>query len=90
MIEKILDKYYAKKLKEKMEYDLSLYYVDKYFKFTNNLLELYIKDRKWKETEYILVMAIPFSECFEKIVNYKYKDLIERVDYLIDEKINKR
>ena len=25
-----------------MEYDLSLYYVDKYFKFTNNLLELYL------------------------------------------------
>ena len=68
MLEKILDKYYAKKLEMYLRNSLAEYYIDKKFVYTKHLLELYLKKTKWKDEHYVLVMAIPYGKCFEAYI----------------------
>lgn len=87
MIEKILDKYYAKKLEFMIRNSLALYFINKKFIYTKHLLELYIKLPKWQESYYTLVMVIPYTECFGVIIDKdRYNDLIEDLKLAIKEK----
>ena len=78
MLEDILDRYYARKLARKICDRLAVYYIDKKVIYTKHLVELYIKQPKWKEENYVLVMAIPYTECFDILIN-RYTDLEEDV-----------
>lgn len=69
MLEKIIDKYYAKKLVQKLIDAISVYYIDKNVIYTKHMVELYVKKKKWKEENYVLIMAKPYSECFDVLVN---------------------
>jgi hypothetical protein len=89
MIEKILDKYYAKKLEAKIKNSLSLYCIDKSFIYSKSIISLYVKNKKWKDDCYTLIMAIPYEECFELLIdNKRYISLIKDIEYFINKELN--
>lgn len=88
---KMIDKFYAEKLKDYCINFLKQFNVDKKFVFTKNTIELYVKNRKWKEDYYIIVFVIPFEECFNFFMNdYKMDQLKDNIVNVIREKIESR
>ena len=88
---KMIDKFYAEKLKDYCINFLNLFNVDKKFVFTKNTIELYVKNRKWKEDYYIIVFVISFEECFNYFMNdYKMDKLKGNIVNVIKEKIEGR
>ena len=88
---KMIDKFYTEKLKDYCNNFLRQFNVDKKFIFTKNTIELYVKNRKWKEDYYINVFVIPFEECFNFFMNdYKMDQLKDNIVNVIREKIERR
>ena len=88
---KMIDKFYAEKLKDYCINFLKQFNVDKKFVFTKNTIELYVKNRKWKEEYYIIVFVIPFEECFKFFMNdYEMDQLKDNIVNIIREKIERR
>lgn len=84
MLEKIIDKYFAKKLEISFRNSLMMYYIRKRFTYTNHLLELYIK--REKDNDFVLIFAIPFSECFEVLIHSEsYNYFIKEIENFIKE-----
>ena len=84
MIEKILDKYYTKKLINWIKEDIILYNLD--FKFTkdknSNRIYIKCKKRKYKEECYTNIGNIFISDSLFTIFNYDLyiKDLKEKIE----------
>jgi hypothetical protein len=73
-IHKIIDKYYATKLEDYFQNFLKPYCIDikfEYKDFGNNEgnIEMYIKNRKWKDDYFQVVFVIPYNECFKFFIN---------------------
>lgn len=83
MIEKILDKYYAKKLIDKLSNDLILYYIDKKVNFNKNSFHLEIKYRKFNE-EYNRILILSYNECFDILVNH-YEDFKKQIINIVED-----
>ena len=86
MLENILDKYYAKKIENNLRNALKVFWIDKKFTYTKHLLELYVKPKKWKDEQYILIMAIPYTECFDILVN-RYTQLETDIVKFVKERV---
>ena len=82
MLEKIIDKYFAKKLEQELKVDLSVYCLDKKFIYTKHCLELSVKKRMWQEKYYVIIMVIPYEECFTTLTK-SYKSLIADLERMI-------
>ena len=88
---KMIDKLYAEKLKDYCINFLKQFDVDKKFVFTKNTIELYVKNRKWKEEYYINVFVISFEECFIFFMkDYEMDKLRDNIVNVIREKIESR
>ena len=48
---------------------LKAYNIDKKFVYGKNLFSLYIKNKKWKNENYICIFAIPYVESFNTLMN---------------------
>lgn len=69
MIERIIDKYYAKKYQELIT-DVSMYYyVDLKFKRKDGITKVYIKKKKYKN--YSNFEMFYNGEAFYRLINYK-------------------
>jgi hypothetical protein len=69
MIDRILDKYFAKKYK-KIILDVSMYYfVDLKFKRKNRTTKVYIKKKKYKDYRYLLDFYD--GESIYRLINYE-------------------
>ena len=84
MIEKILDKYYAKKLIDKLSDDLMIYSIDKRIKFNKNSFHLEIKKRKYDPEYYKRILILPYDECFDIYIN-RYKEFKKDILSIIEE-----
>ena len=90
MIDKILDRYYFKKLKNKIEKYMLLMHslsYDYYVEYSNNHLYLYIK--KVKYTNYIRLLTIDEDWILSNLVNFrKLANLIDKYIELYAEENN--
>ena len=85
MLEKILDKYYAKKLGEAIIGSLSQFYLEKYFVIAENKLKFYFNycdiDKKLIHAK--MLFSIPISNSLECLIHKKgqiIKELRERIE----------
>ena len=69
MLEKLFDKYFTKKIEYELINFLSIYNIDKKFVYGKNLFSLYVKNRKWKDEEYILIYTMPYVESFTTLMD---------------------
>lgn len=79
MIEKLLDNYYCKKLKNKIERYMGIMYflsLDYYVEYKNKHLNLYVK--KVKYANYTRLLAIDESYFLSNLVNFK--ELCDSID----------
>lgn len=74
---KLINKYFAKNLENYFCNFLKVYYVDTKFKYTKNTIEMYVKNKLWKDEFYVLVFVIPYEECFKYFVNDYEMDLLK-------------
>ena len=90
MIDKILDKYYFKKLKNKIEKYMSLMYFlsyDYYIEYKDKHLYLYIK--KVKYANYVRLLTIDEDWVLSDLVNFrKLADTIDKYVELYKEENN--
>ena len=73
IIEKILDKYFAKKFMDKIKKDLSIncFYTDKKITYLKDFARLQIKHHKYSDEHYITILTIPYNESFMYCNNYE-------------------
>lgn len=90
MIEKILDKYYTKKLIEKLDLDLKLYCLDTKYNFEKEKVSVYIKKKYWNDKNYVYLASFYYKETLEYIVNYKYMELLKDLAKYIKAIFNKK
>ena len=77
MIDKILDKYYAKKLYEEIQIAICPFnYVSKY-QIKDNRLSIFIKKRQYKDCYYRIIYFKNISESFKDLLRVK-----EIIDYI--------
>lgn len=88
MIEKLLDKYYAKKLIDKLSNDLMIYYIDKRIKFNKDSFHLEIKYKKFDEEYYNRILILPYNECFDILVN-RYEDFKKQIINIVEKILKK-
>ena len=81
MLEKLFDKYFTKKIEYELINFLSIYNIDQKFVYGKNLFSLYVKNRKWKDEEYILIYTMPYVESFNTLMNIE-KIKKELQDYM--------
>lgn len=70
MFEKLIDKYNAKKLEQKIKNSLCIFRYDLKFIYTKNYLKLYIKPKYYKEEFSKMPMMISYSECYFALLHY--------------------
>ena len=70
MIEKILDKYYTKKLVELIFNDIVIYYIDKRVRYEKDFAIIDIKKRKYSEEYYKELVYISYGESLNTLINY--------------------
>lgn len=70
MIEKILDRYFTKKLMTKIYDDLYIYCLDKQVIYHKNYAEFKVKKKKFKEEYYNTIFTICNDESLEAYLNY--------------------
>lgn len=85
MIDKILDKYYARKLEEKIKDFLMHYLIDKKFEYGKLFINLYVKDTEPNTNNYIFIIAIPYEQCFDILID---KDKYRNLKTTIEERLN--
>lgn len=86
MLEKLFDKYFTKKIEYELINFLSIYNIDQKFVYGKNLFSLYVKNRKWKDEEYILIYTMPYVESFNTLMDIE-KIKKELQDYMKDGKL---
>ena len=86
MLEKLFDKYFTKKIEYELINFLSIYNIDEKFVYGKNLFSLYVKNRKWKDEEYILIYTMPYVESFNTLMDIE-KIKKELQDYMKDGKL---
>lgn len=70
MLEKILDKYFTKKLMTKICDNLYIYYLDKQVIYHKNYAEFKVKKKKFKEEYYNTIFSICNDESLEAYLNF--------------------
>lgn len=83
MIERILDKYYMKKLVDKIKFTLLPYYLDFEYKYEKDRFLINVKKKKYKD--YTPIIKIDNKYCLSYLCNYN--DFIENVRKLVNEYI---
>lgn len=86
MLEKLFDKYFTKKIEYELINFLIIYNIDEKFVYGKNSFSLYVKNRKWKDEEYILIYTMPYVESFNILMNIE-KIKKELQDYMKDGKL---
>lgn len=81
MIERILDKYYMKKLVDKIKLTLFSYYLDFEYIFEKDRVLINCKKKKYKD--YSPIIKIDYKYCFSYLCDYD--DFVKRVKRLVDE-----
>ena len=81
MLEKILDKYYMKKLIDKIRFSLLPYYLDFEYIFEKDGVLINCKKKKYKD--YSPLIRIDYKYCFSYLCDYD--DFAKRVKRLIDD-----
>lgn len=71
MIEKILDKYYVKKLKKFLDRELMIYFLDHRYIDKDMFLELQIKEEQYNDKQYKEILTFYKSEIFNNLCNQK-------------------
>ena len=63
LIEKILDKYFAKKFMDKLQEELLIFYIDTKVTYSRRYARLQIKNRKYNDKQYktVLMIYYPYS-----------------------------
>ena len=87
-IEKILNKYYAKKLMDFICENLLIYYIDKQVIYGEKLVSLYVKRKKWDTKYYELVASFSYDECFKVYIN-QLKESVKQIRDRVEEAIER-
>ena len=69
MIDRILDKYYTKKLIEFIKSALVMYILDKKFEVTKDRVKIFIKKDKYNDNEYTLIGTFLKKDALEYLCN---------------------
>lgn len=89
MIEKILDKYYTKKVVEQIKSNMIIYMIDKKFEYKNNCLTVYVKKKLIKNQYYWCIFKMRYEDSLYyfihiedviKEIHKQIKDYIENND----------
>ena len=81
MIERILDKYYMKKLVDKIKFTLLPYYLDFEYIFEEDRVLINCKKKKYKD--YSPVIKIDYKYCFSYLCDYD--NFVKRIKRLVDD-----
>lgn len=71
MIDKILDKYYTKKLKKFLNRELMIYFLNHRYIDKGEFLELQIKDEQYNDKQYKEILTFYKPEIFINLCNQK-------------------
>ena len=83
MLEKMLDKYYAKKLAQELD-DVSMFaFVKTKWKIEGKYFCYYIKRAKEEDRYYKLIIRLSLKKCFVHLVNHE-KILVKYLDDAIE------
>lgn len=88
MLEKILDKYYTKKLMKQMKEYLDVFSLDKRIVYHKDYATLEVKRRKWKEENYIIVYSCLYDKALVELINLseiEINNLRENISKIIKE-----
>lgn len=90
MIEKILDKYYCKKMKKFLDTELLGWFIDHRYKENDYFLGLQIKREEFNDEQYKEILSISKPEIFTILCNQELirKVLKERVEKYLVEEVN--
>lgn len=86
MLEKVLDKYYTKKLMKQIKEYLDVFNLDKRIVYYKDYAILEVKRRKWKEENYITVFSCRYEEAFINLLNLG-SSLVESLIKMVEEKV---
>lgn len=84
MLEKMLDKYYAKKLARELDDAAMFAFVKTKWKIEGKYFCYYIKRAKEEDRYYKLIIRTSLKKCFVHLVNYE-KVLVKYLDDAIEE-----
>ena len=68
-IEKILDKYFARKLVDEIKFFLAKYNIDKKVVYDKYGVQFLIKNKKYNENYYKTIIDLPYKECCYCFIN---------------------
>ena len=83
---RVLDKYYTKKLMEELKDYLDVFNIDKRIVYYKNGATLEIKKRKWRDENYKEIFYCEYDKGFMKVINLSVSD-ISRLRKYVEEKI---
>lgn len=82
LIEKILDKYFAKKFMDKLQEELLIFYIDRKVTYSKKYARLQIKNRKYNDEHYVTILTIYYPYSFDMYWT-RYDKIVEEIKFYI-------
>lgn len=86
MIEKILDRYYTKKVVDQIKSNMIIYMIDKKFEYKNNCLTVYVKEKQFKDKYYWFIFKMRYEDSIYYLIHIEdvVKEIHKQIKYYLE------